>query len=489
MPIPAEILAVKRPKNTVVYVYGKNKDKYGVKTRIGCKHKNGKNYPINGPTVGHIIDGVYVPKESKETINEVPANISTQSTDVDIKDWAGEELIVRLGQELMGELRDVYSPDDAVKIFCIAALRVLNPGIKDYELKEAYDSSFLSEFFPRCGLSKNTVSTFQKDLGRTCSRIVNFNRNRAGRIKLSDSVLIDGTLKTNDSKINTFSEFSRKGKIKGRRDISILYAFDLTEKKPICSQVYPGNMIDLTAYGNFIEINAIDKGVMICDKGFPASSIEELLTEKPQLKYLNPIKRSLKIATEHRMYNYDNILPGEDGIQYKKSKINGKEKWLYSFRDLTKAAQEEKSWILRHKKEGTYCDQEFQKARDKFGTIIFESNLDASPEEIYAMYSQRWEIELVMRYYKSALEFTETRVHSDESVMGAEFIDMIAVCLTYELKNLFEKEGLLDLKTYKQILRILKHAKKIRINGGDWMTTKINKNQMEILNRLGIYPC
>lgn len=80
------------------------------------------------------------------------------------------------------------------------------------------------------------------------------------------------------------------------------------------------------------------------------------------------------------------------------------------------------------------------------------------------MYSTRWEIELVMRYYKSSLEFDETRVQSDEAVIGAEFIDFISVCLTFRIKNLFEKEELLDNRTYKQILRILKHAKKVRMD-------------------------
>lgn len=38
MPIPKEILSVERPKNTIVYAYGKNKDKYAVKKRIGCRY-------------------------------------------------------------------------------------------------------------------------------------------------------------------------------------------------------------------------------------------------------------------------------------------------------------------------------------------------------------------------------------------------------------------------------------------------------------------
>lgn len=85
MPIPKEILAVKRPKNTVVIVYGKNKNLYAVRQRIGCKNVSGRHVPINGPTIGHIVDGAYVP-------NDDNANPNVSSCPVDLKDWADVEL-------------------------------------------------------------------------------------------------------------------------------------------------------------------------------------------------------------------------------------------------------------------------------------------------------------------------------------------------------------------------------------------------------------
>ena len=48
------------PKNTIVIAYGRNKDKYAVKSRVGCKSVNGRKIPIDGPTIGHIIDGAYI---------------------------------------------------------------------------------------------------------------------------------------------------------------------------------------------------------------------------------------------------------------------------------------------------------------------------------------------------------------------------------------------------------------------------------------------
>ena len=64
MPIPQDILSVPRPKNTIVIAYGKDKNLYAVRQRVGCKRENGRNLPINGPTIGHIIDGVYVPNDA-----------------------------------------------------------------------------------------------------------------------------------------------------------------------------------------------------------------------------------------------------------------------------------------------------------------------------------------------------------------------------------------------------------------------------------------
>ena len=66
MPIPKEVLAVVRPKNTVVIAYGKDKNLYSVRQRVGCRNDNGRHLPVNGPTIGHIVDLKYVPINNAE---------------------------------------------------------------------------------------------------------------------------------------------------------------------------------------------------------------------------------------------------------------------------------------------------------------------------------------------------------------------------------------------------------------------------------------
>lgn len=481
MPIPREILDVKRPTNTVVICYGKNKDLFAVRQRIGCKNIDGRHVPVNGPTIGHIVNGEYIPIPV-----QAPADVSLSR--IDLKDWANVVLCDRVFSGLLPELLAVYSQSDTMKIYCIAILRVCDKGIKDYELKEAYETSFLSEIYPGIALSKNTVSTFLNNLGKTMSRIVQFMRNRTAAVAMDHHLLVDGTLKSDESRVNSLSDFSRKARTKGTRDISVIYAFDLEEMEPVCSKGFPGNMLDATAYRAFLEENKITKGIVVGDKGFPESAAHDYFEKNPELHYLNPVKRNSKLIERHNMLDFTAILPGYDWITFRKEKCVGTSKWLYSYRDSHKAAKEESDWLRRAKKNKTYNLDVLREKQKSFGTIVLECDLDLPPEIAYKAYDKRWEIELVMRYYKSACEFDETRVQDDYSVIGSEFIDFLSTLLTFKLLKVFDKAELLEDHTYKKLMSVLTRAKKVRVEDEDWQLVRMNPSHVEILQKIDLVP-
>ena len=484
MPIPKEILEVKRPRNTIVIAYGKNKDRYAVRERIGCKYKHGRRIPVNGPTIGHIVGGKYVPRLSGTD----PLTLTVSMAPVDIKDWGAVVLCDNVAHALLDELCTVYNRKDAQKLYCACILRVCNPGIKDYELKEAYDNSFLSELFPDVAMSKNTVSKFWNDLGKAYSRICKYMQIRVAALETGHHVIIDGTLKSNDSKVNSLSDFSRKAKAKETRDISILYAYDLEVGEPICSKCFPGNMLDATAYEAFIAGNRINRGIIVGDKGFPSSSAKSHFLQNQDLHYLNPLKRDSKYIVSHDLLNYEGQLPENETILYKKACVAKEAKWLYSFRDTSKAHKEEYGWLQRSRKNNNFSIEQFDEDWLLFGTIVLESDLDMEPQTAYKAYACRWEIELVMRYYKQACEFDETRVHDDYSVIGSEFCSFLSTIVTYRLLREYERNGLLRKMTYKKILRILTRAKKVCTDGNTWQLIKMNPSQIEVLQSLSLLP-
>lgn len=477
MPIPKEILAVERPRNTLVIAYGKNKDKYAVRQRIGCRYDNGRHLPVNGAVIGHIVDFVYVPKKQK-----------VSESDFTLKDWAIAVHCHNVFRDILQDLCTVYEKTDAEKLYSISSLRVSYPGVKDSELKEKYEGSFLSEIVPDVALSKNVVSTFLRNVGGHYSKIIEFLRIRTAAVPIDHHLIIDGTLKTNDSKVNSLSHFSRKSKKKGGRNISVLMAFDLEAQDPVCFKCFPGNMLDLTAYDAFISENKISKGIIIADKGFPASAAREQFDANPGLHYLNPIKRNSQFVERHRLHEYTGYLKGYEGIEFRKEKCTGTDKWLYSYRDSSKAAMEEIDWHRRNQVKGIHDQNVTEEKRKSFGTIILESDLDLEPEVVYKAYGQRWEIEIVMRYYKTTCELNDTRVHDDYSVIGSEFCNFLATILTWRLIKSFDKEKLLDGMTYKRLISILVGAKKVYIEKEGWKHAKINPSQVEVLQKLGLIP-
>lgn len=481
MPIPQEILSVERPKNTIVIAYGKDKRLYAVRRRVGCKNIGGRHVPVNGPTIGHITGGKFVPIEAGRS-----AKVS--SSNVDLKDWAGVVLCNNLFSDMLLELKRFYDPSDALKIYCIAVLRVCNPGINDCELKEAYENSFLSELHPGVALSRNTVSKFQENLGKACSKAIGFMRDRASKVNLDDHLLIDGTLKSDESRVNTLSDFSRKARLKGSRDISVLYAFNLDTMEPVCSKCFPGNMLDATSYESFIAENNLTKGLLVGDKGFPSGAAEGHFAKNPDLHFLNPVKRNSKLIRTHGMLDFTQILPGHDGVTFRKEKCIGRDKWLYSFRDAAKAAKEERDYLRRAKDGGTYDLAEFKSKQKSFGTIVLECDLDLPAATVHKAYSERWEIEVVMRYYKNACGFDETRVHDDYSVIGSEFCDFLSTLLTFRLLKAFDKAKVLDTMTYGKAMKLLRRAKKVRIEGQDWQLLKVNPGLESMLQNLSLLP-
>lgn len=480
MPIPKHILDVERPKNTVVICYGKNKDRYAVRQRVGCKYVDGRHLPENGPTVGHIVDGKYVPKEKP-----IP---TVSMCNVDLKEWANATLCDNVSKDLLEDLMLTYNEEDAKRFYCISALRVCNPGIKDYELKEAYEDSFLSEMYPGVSLSRNTVCKFFNDAGKACSRIVKFMQLRAGKVKMSHHLLLDGTLKTDTSRVNSLSDFSRKARLKGTRDISVLYAFDLEDREPICSKCFPGNMLDVTAYEAFISENHITKGIIIADKGFPSSAAEQQFKANPDLHYMNPLRRNAKLIQRYDMLTFTGILSTDSNVTYRKEKCKGVKKWLYSFRDAALAAKEEQDWLKNAKKDGGFSPGKLAEKQKSFGTIVLESDCDLSPESAYRAYAERWIIEIVMRFYKSACQFDDTRVQDDYSVIGSEFCDFLATVITFRLLKAFDKAKLLERHTYKNVMAMLKRAKKIRLQGCGWQFIKIAPSNIDMMRQLELLP-
>ena len=296
MGVPKEIREVERPTNTIVCDNGKDTPfRYAVRERAASgKYVRGKfPQPKNGKVIGHIINFKYVPwskgkqkaksesKESEPASKEVAA-----SWDAEVLSYGAPAFAYRFCDDIISDLLEIYDAPDVYSIMVIAILRIIKPRISASRYASYYESSFLKVFFPGTHLSKNHVGKLLNELGRYEGKRHEFFGKRLERIAADHHIAIDGTLVTDNSIINELSQLSRKSRIKGTRDISVLYAYDIEKMEPVCADVFPGNSVDSTSYESFVRENGITKGTILADKGFPPNQIREWLKNHPDLHYI-----------------------------------------------------------------------------------------------------------------------------------------------------------------------------------------------------------
>lgn len=452
MAIPEEIRKVPRPANTVVVETGREgPNHYAVRERNGVKYVAGGNpQPQNGKVIGHIWNGEFVPKEEKVVVDKP-----------DCLSYGASALVKSVSEDILEDLMGAYAIKDAFTIMAIATLRIIKPSITNGRLASEYNRTFVCKDYPRIGISPNTVSSFIDHLGRNGKRRREFYQKRIMRVATEHHIAIDSMLKQNTSEVNDLSAFSYKARIKGCKDISVVYAYDVETMEPVCAEVFPGNFIDANAYRSFIVHNDIRQGIIITDKGFPPVRIINDLGDRPDLHFLTPIKRNDSRIFNNEMLSFTDVLEGvDDHVLYKKKAIKGG-RYLYSFKSARKASLEENTFLEIREKKHDFDINEYEKKRSISGVIVFESDLDIPPKTVYLSYADRWKLELVFRQYKNDLDLDHTNVQSDFSVIGSEFINFIATTMTCRIVQKAIAANLLNKMSFGDLMEDLRSAWRI----------------------------
>lgn len=446
MAIPKEILEVKRPTGTVVkYTNGH----YYVVKRTS-KYVEGRRVPVDLGIVGSIIDGTYVERENNVLRSEV-----------DIKDYGVVALCNKVGQAILDDLKKVYEDKDAVTLYVIALIRAAYGDVTAREIQYRYETSYISEMYPT-SVSPSMISPFLESIGQRYLKIQEFMHNDAMGMK-ADTLLIDGTLRNNNGE-TMFSQWSRKGAVKNSEDMSILYAYDIERKEPVASKPYPGNMLDSTSFVDFIQLFDVNICLLIMDKGFWNTKDIAAIRSYKGLSYLIPTKRNAKQIMELGLLeNYDGILELPDAdVQYKKICCENN-LYYYSFRDIKIARDEASVYIKKQKRKDNFQYEKFEEKEKSFGTIVFESNRDMEPKDVYTAYMERWQIELMFKFFKSMVDIPPNRVHDEYRTYATEFINLLSIKIACRVRKELDSHKSLEKYSYKQIMDFLSNIKKVRI--------------------------
>lgn len=468
MAIPKEILEIERPSSTRVK---EQNGKYMVIKRTSVL-KNGKPVPVELGVIGHIIDGKYVPKQKRLDISSI-----------EFKEYAGSTLAYRLSKDVLEMLMKFYNVEQAEEIFTYALIRAIHGDVPDKEIGHYYHESFISEYIPRVGVSKNTICTLLQTLGANLSIIQRFMRERISRVTSADEIVIDGMHKTNNSTINSFSNFSFKSRLKGSKDIGIMYAFNPKTGEPLASKVYAGNMLDSTTLSDFIKYFDIKEGVILGDKGFFTKENAKMLNNE-SVQFLFPLKRNALVIDELNLLDFENRLDTKDErILIKKVKKGST--YYYAFKNLELESQQ-KATKFEALSKNEFDMDEYREFEKEAGTIVFETNIDLDPNLIYEMYERRWDIEVMFNYYKNIVDLSHTRKHKDISIIGNEFVNFITILISTKIKKYMRHLELHKSYSYKGLFKILNSINKAKNTTSDWEYIKLTKKNIKLLELLSL---
>ena len=481
MAVPEDIRRVERPINTVVEART-NKDgitTYFVRERNGFTYSDGRSRPRNGGVIGFIINGKYVPKAE----GTLPS-----PKEVDLITWAVEQLLMPMGEDILDDLRKCYPEKEAEMLLTMAILRIRHPELRNSRMKRDYRESTLSGIFPNLPMSKNGVCDFLQEVGSHGVAIQRFMNHRSSRLPTGTKLAVDGTLVTDNSCVNNLSAVSRKTRIRGNREVSILYAYDVSRGEPVCYSVYPGNLLDSKAYAQFIELHDLHNAMLVGDKAFTCQAAKKQFQSERGLNFLYPVRRNCKAIEKLKLDTQDKVLKTYPGVTYRIAEDDDGT-YYYSFRDADRAASEELAFLEQKRKSGKQISSEdLEKLRRQWGTIIYHGDVELTAEQAYDTYRQRWLLEMMFDLYKNIEDFDDTRVQSDYSVIAEHFVNFISTILSNRLMSRFDEAGLLEKRTYGEVLDTLRRSLKFRNEEGEWIYRAQTDKEKEILRALDLMP-
>ena len=520
MAIPKEILAVERPSSTKVRnINGRYKVVKRTSVRFGKK-----NYPVDLGTVGEIVDGRFMEdkgavlkdaakaradklaylRDGRPRSAAVPGRKPKKESVIDIRKCGRVKLCHSCGRGLLEELCGTFDLDTARTLYVIALIRAAYGNVPDKTLSRWYTWTILEDLFPGVHLSPRTAGEFMKRVGANLSKVVEFQKARVSGSGMVGQVVIDGTLKGFNSKECFFSTFSRKGREKGSKDMSILVAYSLDTTEPICSMTFSGHTIDSVAVQKFIRTfgltNAFlvarpleegedDLDMAVMDKGFGTAKAIKGYREQG-LHYLVALKNTLSVVKDHGLADAFKLLDGykEARILYKRVKlvtIGGKEievnegdefdasgvtytRYLYAFRDVKEIGAQGDVYIKQALKKGRFSEE---KMAEKFGTlglIVFESDMDISPLRAYTAYARRWDIEVFVKFAKSIMDEGAVWRELEATVIAENFICLLSETIGCRVRKRMEATGVSKMYSKHEVFDCLDMYLRIRTDGTNW---------------------
>jgi transposase len=412
---------------------------------------------------------------------------------IDIKTYGIYALFETLLTEEIASLQTVFGKDNADKLLSFAMMRwAYQTPIKRLAYYHSHD--FCSEFWSKeCLLSDKIIATLLRNIGENRELVLQWMRSLLpeNAANTENFVLMDSTcimsaaegLAVNAPGYNPSFDFGKQ--------IRLMYMFSQNLKKPIYYRLINGNIPDISSIVQCINEANAQNITLVADKGFYSNGNLEAL-EKKGIPYIIPLHRN------NSLIDYTPLLQADFKRQNQHFFYQKRVIWYYiytidgrkyvTFLDEKLRLEEEQDYLqrLNEKQEG-YSEEEYFAKLHKFGTLTIACNSEKeqSAEQLYGIYKQRNEIEVMFDSYKNFLAADKTYMQNRYVLEGWLFVNFIAMLAYYKLFDKLRSAELLAKISPKDVIEFSKSICQMRVRG-TWYRSEITSKTKKIFKKIGI---
>lgn len=430
------------------------------------------------------ISGKYLGKITPEgLIHAERRSLRIKPGCISVLECGASEYLLHISEDIQKNLRKHFE-DDWERIYVLSILRTISP-VPFKRVEDRYWRSILSERYTDLNLSGKAISTFLRKLGDRRNSITGFMKEFFQEYR---HMIFDGT------RITSFSEQTQKAQTGYNNNhqydpqINLLYVFSCCEQpSPAFYRVLPGSIMDVSSLKLTIEEMDIEDIVVIGDKGFGSEDNFKSLSGLG-IEYIIPLKRNTKkydmdVLRRADKKNFDGAFMFHDRPIWHYSKTEGNMR-IFIFLDSELKYREERDYMRRI--QAGYEGYDYSGLIEKqliFGTLVIQTTVSGTAQEIYELYKQRGMIEQSFDSLKNLLGQDHSYMQDDIAFEAWSFLNHVALMITYRIYVNLRNAKLLKKYSVADVMDYFSGITKLRIND-NWTLAEIPKKSRILAEKL-----
>jgi transposase len=438
---------------------------------------------ISGKILGSITEHDGFKESNKRKVEKMPAGASVSN--ILVKEFGVIHLIQSRFSFVIDPLKK-YFPDHWQQILALAYCRFVHRcAIKQVPFR--LESSFFYETWHIGRLTDKSASSVMNFIGQNENLAQDYMRSF---VTSGEYLLIDGTHIVSKSSQMSIARKGYNNKYNFDGQVNLLYIFSATQQLPTFYRLLSGNIRDVKALKNTLEMAGITDAVIICDKGFYSKENIQTMTDVG-LNFILPLRR------DNALIEYSELWQNTFKDVAQVFKQEDRHIWVNRYRhencivhlflDETLRIKEEKDYLNRivTHPESHSMDQYMAK-RNRFGTIAIMTKTDFEDSQlVYQNYKSRMQIEASFDSLKNMLEADSSYMQNEKTLYGWTFINHL--CLQWYMKlyaELHDKK-LISKISVNDYIQMLTDVKKIKIND-KWQLNEFTNYTKKTMAKLDI---